>query len=61
MVSAGEPLGWQRTMETADWRMAWPLTHSDLSRTGDDLSKEAEVEAIFLLSCCLRVEALTLS
>lgn len=54
MVRAEGPLGRLRT-ETVDWRMAWPLTHSDLSRTGDDdLSKDAEAEAIFLFasSCC---------
>lgn len=52
MVRPEGPLGRLRT-ETADWRMAWPLTHSDLSRTGDDdLSKdaEAEAEAIFLFA-----------
>lgn len=29
--------------------MVWPLTHSDLSRTGDDLGREAEAEAIVVV------------
>lgn len=30
------------TTDTASWRRDWPLTHSDLSTTGDKFRREAE-------------------
>lgn len=42
-------LGLQRTAAAVEgWRRrAWPLTNSDLSRTGDDLRSDAEAIAMF--------------
>lgn len=49
MLRAEEDTGWQRTaVATAGWRRrGCPLTNSDLSRTGDDLRRDAD--AIFSL------------
>ena len=38
----GAAVGWKRTAERGGWRRDWPLTHSHLSRTGEDLRREAE-------------------
>ena len=41
--------GWQRT-ETECWRRrVCPFTNSDLSRTGDDLRREAEAIEITMM------------
>lgn len=41
MVSEDGKTGWHRTIAEG-WRRLWPLTHSDLSRTGDDLRRDAD-------------------
>lgn len=46
MVRGDEVAGLHLTTETEGWRRVWPFTHSDLSRTGDGLSRVAEAEAI---------------
>lgn len=53
MVREDGAIEWLRTAETAGgWRRGWePLTNSDLSRTGDDLRKDAEAIVIFFLFC----------
>ena len=46
MVRGEGATGLQRTTEAEVWRRDWPFTHSDLSRTGDDLRREADAEAM---------------
>ena len=53
----GAVVGWQRTAETDGCRRDWPLTHSSLSRTGEDLREadaidEEEEEAEKSYLCC---------
>lgn len=50
-VSPEGEMGWTWTMETEGWRRVWPLTHSDLSKTGADFIREAE--AIFYEKCMI--------
>lgn len=52
MVSTEGATGLQRTTETEGWRSDWPFTHSDLSRTGDDLRREADA---MVYSCYLLI------
>lgn len=49
MVRADGVVGLHLAADTEVWRSVWPFTHSDLSRTGDDLRRVADAEAIVLV------------
>nr|GMC85265.1 hypothetical protein Iba_chr04cCG19530 [Ipomoea batatas] len=49
MLKPEEGAEWHRTRDIEGWRRACPFKNSVLSRTGDDLRRDADVEAIVLL------------
>lgn len=46
MVRAEGLVGLHLTTDAEGWRRVWPFTHSDLSRTSEDLSRDGDAEAI---------------